>query len=185
MQNIFLIGPMGAGKTTIGKLLAGKLGFKFSDSDAMIEQRCGVDIKTIFDIEGENGFRVREEKMIEELTGLSSSVLSTGGGAILNKQSRQILGTRGIVIYLNIDPHEQYLRIKGDRSRPLLQGASPLDKLTELFNIRHPLYVETCDYICYPTGIGPLKIASELALLQQTLQSSLNSYIYPSWLQVK
>ena len=185
MQNIFLVGPMGAGKTTIGKILSQKLGFEFLDTDAVITARCGVEITTIFEIEGEAGFREREAKLIDELTQLPSIVLSTGGGAVLNAQSRHHLLARGLVIYLCIHPQEQFKRTKGDRGRPLIQGNDPLGRLTELFERRHPLYLEACDYICYPIGQNPQKIANEIGLLHQSLQEPLNSYTLPDWLHVK
>lgn len=185
MQNIFLVGPMGAGKTTIGKILSQKLGFEFLDTDSVITARCGVEITTIFEIEGEAGFRAREAKLIDELTQLTSIVLSTGGGAVLNADTRHHLFVRGLVIYLCINPEEQFKRTKGDRSRPLIQGHDPLGRLTDLFSLRHPLYLAACDYICYPLGQNPQKIANEICLLHQSLHEPLNSYTLPNWIHVK
>ena len=122
-RNIFLIGPMGAGKSTIGRLLAQQLNMEFIDSDAVIEERAGADISWIFDIEGEAGFRKREERIINELTQLQGIVLSTGGGAILSKENRNYLSARGIVIYLETTVEKQFQRLnvtKSDRSYKIL-----------------------------------------------------------------
>lgn len=146
-QNIFLVGLMGAGKTTIGRLLAKHRQLDFLDSDQEIEARCGVSIPTIFEIEGEAGFRRRESAMIDELTQRQGIVLATGGGAVLNPDNRQWLKSRGTVVYLRAHPHELYLRTRHDRNRPLLQDGDPLLKLQELYTLRNPLYMETADVV--------------------------------------
>jgi len=146
-NNIFLIGPMGAGKSTIGKRLAKTLQKTFLDSDHQIEARTGVDIPTIFDIEGEAGFRKRESAVIDELTQDSNLVLATGGGAILSEENRQHLMSRGIVIYLQTSVSQQLARTRHDRNRPLLATEDPEAKLTELMNIRAPLYQDIADII--------------------------------------
>lgn len=146
-DNIFLVGLMGAGKTTIGKLLAKHRGMSFIDSDHEIEARCGVSIPTIFEIEGEEGFRRREVCAIDELTRHRGIVLGTGGGAVLNPHNRDRLKARGIVVYLRCHPNELYLRTRHDRNRPLLQTEDPLAKLQALFERRHPLYMQTADIV--------------------------------------
>lgn len=146
-DNIFLIGLMGAGKTTIGKLLAKHRGMTFLDSDHEIEARCGVSIPTIFEIEGEPGFRRREVCMIDELTRRRGIVLGTGGGAVLDPANRERLKARGVVIYLRGLPHELFQRTRHDRNRPLLQTGDPLAKLQALYQERHPLYMQTADIV--------------------------------------
>lgn len=145
-RNIFLIGPMGAGKSTIGKLLAQNLGMEFVDSDQEIERRAGAEISWIFDIEGEDGFRKREERIINELTQRQGIVLSTGGGAIVSKESRNYLSARGIVIYLETTVEKQYQRTLKDKKRPLLQNVEdPRQVLEDLAKERNPLYEEIAD----------------------------------------
>lgn len=145
-NRIFLIGPMGTGKTTIGKQLATQLGMTFADSDQEIQDRTGVDINTIFEYEGEDGFRDREEAVIEDMTQIDRQVLATGGGAILRPKSRQNLSARGIVVYLQCSPEQQYERTCRDRNRPLINTDEPLEKLRELMAEREPLYAETADH---------------------------------------
>ena len=145
--NLSLVGPMGAGKSTIGKRLARDLGMDFLDSDHVIEKRTGVDIPLIFEIEGEAGFRVRERAVIEELTARRCVVLATGGGAILDPANRRALAARGTVIYLRTTPEQSLARTGGCHNRPLLQTESPLTRLRELFTVRDPLYAETADLI--------------------------------------
>jgi len=146
MHNLFLIGPMGAGKTTLGRIIAQELGYPFFDSDRVIEERTGVDIPTIFDYEGEQGFRDRESKVIDELTQLKKVVLATGGGAVLRKENRDRLAQRGFVIYLKVSVKSQLDRTSRDKSRPLLQIEDPEKKLRELADARRPLYEATCDF---------------------------------------
>jgi shikimate kinase len=145
--NIFIVGLMGAGKTTIGRLLARHRHCEFIDSDHEIERRCGVSIPTIFEIEGEAGFRRREVCVIDELTRRQGIILATGGGAILDPRNRAHLKGRGTVVYLRCHPDELYLRTRHDRNRPLLQTDDPLAKLNALYAQRHPLYMETADIV--------------------------------------
>lgn len=145
--SIFLIGPMGAGKTTIGKRLARNLSMEFKDSDREIEVRTGVTISTIFDIEGEEGFRKREARMIEELTRRNNTVLATGGGAILRTENRQALVSRGTVIYLKTSIAQQLTRTRHDRNRPLLATEDPESRLRALMEIREPLYLQTAEIV--------------------------------------
>jgi shikimate kinase len=145
--NVFLVGLMGAGKTTVGKLLAKHRDLEFVDSDHEIIARCGVSIPTIFEIEGEEGFRRREMAVIDELTQRRGIVLATGGGAILRPENRAWLKSRGTVVYLRGQPQELYLRTRHDKNRPLLQTDDPLKKLQELYAQRHPLYMQTADIV--------------------------------------
>ncbi len=145
--NIILIGPMGAGKTTVGRRLAHLLNMRFHDSDIHIIERTGVDIPTIFDIEGEAGFRVRETHALEELTHLEGIVLATGGGAILREENREILKSRGWVIYLTVPLHLQLKRTQRDPNRPLLQTGNPRVRLQKINQERDPLYREVADWV--------------------------------------
>jgi shikimate kinase len=146
-NNIFLVGPMGAGKTTIGRQLAAVLGFDFEDSDHEIQNRTGVDIPTIFEFEGERGFREREAQVIDELTQRQSLVLATGGGVVLAESNRKHLASRGLVVYLFCSPEQQYERTVRDRNRPLLHTGDPLRRLKELFAERDPLYRQVADIV--------------------------------------
>ncbi len=145
-NNIFLIGPMGTGKTTIGRHLASALGMEFEDSDAEIQRRTGVDIPLIFELEGEVGFRKRERKVIEQLTAREDLVLATGGGAVLDPDNRRHLTGRGLVIYLHCSPEQQYQRTARDRNRPLLHDGDPRVRLQELMEQRDSLYRQTSDF---------------------------------------
>lgn len=141
-QNIYLVGLMGAGKTTVGRQLARRLGRPFFDSDHEIVARTGVAIPTIFEIEGEEGFRRREALAIAELTAGRDMVMATGGGVVLNPENRRLLHDTGWVVYLNVPPALLYERTRHDRNRPLLKVPDPLAKLEELHALRDPLYRE-------------------------------------------
>jgi shikimate kinase len=149
--NFFLVGLMGAGKSTIGKHLARKLGKSFFDSDREIERRTGVKIPVIFDIEGEAGFRLREQQVIHEFTQRQDIVLATGGGAVLSPANREDLHARGTVIYLRANIDDLFARTRRDKNRPLLQTTDPKARLTELFLQRDPLYQEIA-HIVIDTG---------------------------------
>lgn len=146
-DNLYLVGLMGAGKTTVGRLLARHYGSAFRDSDHEIEARTGVKIPHIFEIEGEEGFRRREAGVIAELTQLPGLVLATGGGAILSPDNRAALKANGLVIYLRGSPEHLYERMRHDRNRPLLQTDNPLEKLRMLYRMRDPLYREIADLV--------------------------------------
>ncbi len=146
-RNIFLVGPMGAGKSTIGRHLAQQLHMEFFDSDTVIEERTGADIAWVFDVEGEEGFRVREENVINDLTEKQGIVLATGGGSILSKESRNRLSARGIVVYLETTIEKQLARTQRDKKRPLLQTDQPREVLEALAEERNPLYEEIADYV--------------------------------------
>lgn len=138
---------MGAGKTTVGRQLARRLGRPFYDSDHEIVERTGVPIPTIFEIEGEDGFRRREAQTIRELTEDDGLVLATGGGVVLRAENRERLHDTGWVVYLNVPPVLLYERTRNDRNRPLLQVADPLRRLEELYTLRDPLYRETAHLV--------------------------------------
>ena len=144
-KSIFLIGPMGAGKSAVGRKLASTMGFDFSDSDEVIEERTGVDIPFIFDKEGEAGFRVREAKVIDDLSLLDSVVLATGGGSAMDPESRNKMAARGVVVYLHATVDQQLERTRKGRERPLLRDADPRDVLEALMAIRDPQYREIAD----------------------------------------
>lgn len=145
--NIYLVGLMGAGKTTVGRQLAKKLGRPFFDSDHEIVERTGVPIPTIFEIEGESGFRKRESQTINELTATQGIVMATGGGAVLDPENRRVMHDTGWVVYLNVPPLMLYQRTRNDRNRPLLQVEDPLARLESLHAVRDPLYRETAHFV--------------------------------------
>lgn len=145
--SIFLVGMMGAGKTSVGRVLAKRLDKVFYDSDHVIEERTGVKIPVIFEIEGEAGFRNRESAVIDELTALPDIVLATGGGAVLAESNRTRLRSRGTVVYLRAAVRDLLNRTRHDRNRPLLQTADPRARLAELYEQRDPLYRETAHVI--------------------------------------
>lgn len=151
--NIYLIGLMGAGKSTAGRLLAQTMGREFYDSDDEIVKRTGASIPTIFEIEGEVGFREREQRMIAELCAKKSVILGTGGGAILREANREALKNTGWVVYLSTSPERLINRTRYDKNRPLLQTANPLSVLTQLYEVRHPIYQDLAD-IVITTGAG-------------------------------
>lgn len=166
--NVFLVGLMGAGKTTVGRLLAKHLHKTFVDSDHEIEQRTGVNIPLIFELEGEAGFRAREAAVIEELAGQRDIVLATGGGAVLNPKNRDVLRRNGTVIYLRARVEDLWLRTRHDRNRPLLQTADPQAKLRELFAQRDPLYREVADIV---VDTGEQNVNSLVRQLEQQLKT--------------
>ncbi|QJC28745.1 shikimate kinase AroK [Enterobacteriaceae endosymbiont of Plateumaris consimilis] len=148
-RNIFLIGPMGAGKSTIGRQLANQLNMEFFDSDEEIERRTGADINWVFDVEGELGFRKREKKIINEITTKKGIILATGGGSITSKETRKYLSSRGIVIYLKTTIEKQLIRTQRDKKRPLLNNKNKpaIEILQNLAKERNPLYKEIADII--------------------------------------
>ena len=161
-MNVFIVGPMGAGKTTVGKLLAQELGLEFRDSDHEIELRAGTNISWIFDIEGEDGFRTREAKIIDDMTQESGIVLATGGGAVLDEQSRRHMSARGTVVYLRAPLELQLERTKFDRDRPLLQVEDREAKLKELMEERDPVYLEVADLVIDTDQKSSKKIVKEI-----------------------
>ncbi len=152
LNNLFLVGLMGSGKTTIGRQLAKFFGREFIDSDHEIVRRTGADIPWIFDIEGEAGFRERERVVIEELTQRKRLVLATGGGVVLDRRNRENLASYGRVIYLAASPEQLFKRTAKDHNRPLLQTDDPLARLEALMLIRDPLYREIADLVIDTNG---------------------------------
>lgn len=150
-STIILVGLMGAGKSTIGRQLARRLHLTFYDSDKVIEERTGVNIPTIFAIEGEQGFRDREEQTIRELCTMPDILLATGGGSVLRDTNRVRIKAAGCVIYLRASAEQLFLRIRHDKNRPLMQTENPLQTLRDLLAVREPLYMEVADIII-PTG---------------------------------
>lgn len=162
-RNIFLIGPMGAGKSTIGRYLAQMLNMEFFDSDQEIERRTGADISWVFDVEGEEGFRVREEKVINDLTEKQGIVLATGGGSIQSRETRNRLSARGIVVYLETTIEKQLARTQRDKKRPLLQGdVEPREVLEALAAIRNPQYEEIADITIRTDDQGAKVVATQI-----------------------
>jgi shikimate kinase len=161
-RNIVLVGPMGAGKTTIGRMLARELGFVFEDSDKVIEERCGADIPWIFDVEGEQGFRARESAIIKELGERQGLVLATGGGAVLTPENRQALAGCGVVVYLRATVDQQFERTHRDKNRPLLQAENPREVLSRLFAIRDPIYTELADIIILTDNKSPKSVVKQI-----------------------
>jgi len=146
-SRIFLVGPMGSGKTTIGRRLAKSLNMKFIDSDQELERRTGASVALIFDVEGEQGFRERENRMIDELTQVDDRVVATGGGAVLSAANRAALAGRGFVVYLHAELDQLIERTRRDTNRPLLNTENPAERLREILEIRDPLYREIADLI--------------------------------------
>ena len=169
--NIYLVGLMGAGKTSVGRYLAKRLGKTFYDCDHEIERRTGVSIPVIFDIEGEAGFRAREFAVLVELTRLQDIVLATGGGAVINALNRKQLADHGTVVYLRASPSDLWQRTRNDRNRPLLQTADPHAKLQQLFSERDPLYREVAAVV---EDTGNQSVRS----LAQRLEQRLREYFH-------
>ena len=162
-RNIFLVGPMGAGKSTIGRELADKLHLDFHDSDQEIERRTGADIAWVFDLEGEDGFRKREEGVIEDLSEMQGIVLATGGGSVISAQTRNRLSARGIVVYLETTIDKQVARTQRDRRRPLLQTSEePRTVLENLAVERNPLYEEIADIIVQTDDQSAKAVANKI-----------------------
>ena len=161
-QNIFLVGPMGAGKSAVGRQLARLLHLEFLDSDEEIESRTGVDIPFIFEKEGEAGFRKREARVIDDLSRKDGVVLATGGGAVMDPQNRNHLGARGFVIYLHTSVDQQLSRTRKGRDRPLLDSDDPRVVLESLMAIREPLYREVADLTVETDGRKVRAVANEI-----------------------
>jgi len=160
--NVFLIGPMGSGKSAVGRQLARLLRFTFYDSDADIEAKTGVDIAYIFDKEGEPGFRLREKESVERLTRLDGVVLATGGGAVIDADNRRVLAERGTVVYLETSVDQQLERTRHGRHRPLLNDTDPQEKLKELMLRRTALYKEIADLMVSTNGRRVQLVAEEI-----------------------
>jgi shikimate kinase len=164
-QNVYLIGPMGAGKTAVGRRLAAALDKEFHDSDAEIEKRTGVDIRFIFEKEGEQRFRERERDVIADLTALDNVVVATGGGAVLDASSRARLAATGTVVFLEASVDAQLKRTQATRNRPLLMNGDPRAVLERLMSIRRPLYEEIADIRIDTTGRDVRAVAADIRTL--------------------
>lgn len=161
-RNIFLVGPMGSGKTAVGRRLARDIGAEFCDSDAVIEERTGVDIPYIFEKEGEEGFRRREADIVEELTGADDIVLATGGGAVMVEENRNRLADRGTVVYLHATVAQQLERTSHNKNRPLLMSGDPERILADLMDRRDPLYRDIASIIVETDGRSVADVAAEI-----------------------
>ncbi len=166
-RNVYLIGPMGAGKSTIGKHLADLLKMEFIDSDAEIERRCGADIAWIYDVEGEEKFREREEKVIHELTERNGIVLATGGGVVASPINRGRLAARGTVVYLRVTVDQQMERTAKDRTRPQLQVNNKREVLEQMSEERAHLFEEIADYVIKTDERGVRTVAADIVKMLQ------------------
>lgn len=153
---------MGSGKSTIGRLLSNELKLEFIDSDKVIEERAGANIPWIFDVEGEDGFRDREENVIDQVTEQDNIVLATGGGVVMRENNRKILRERGFVIYLHASVDQQVDRTARDKNRPLLQTTNPRQRLEELIRLRDPLYRQTADFVLRTDRRHPRAVIGEV-----------------------
>jgi shikimate kinase len=161
-RSIFLVGMMGAGKSTIGRLLADAIGFEFIDADRELEARSGVPVPTIFEIEGEAGFRRRESALLDELTLQQGVVLATGGGSVLEPLTRQRLRERGLVIYLRTSADEVHRRTRRDKNRPLLRTENPRERIAQLLAEREPLYEDVAHVTVQSAASNPKKLLQRL-----------------------
>jgi len=161
-RNIYIVGPMGAGKSTIGRQIAQQLHLEFVDSDAEIERRTGAEIAWVFDVEGEDGFRKREADVIGDLTEQQGIVLATGGGSILSKDVRNKLSARGFVVYLETAIDKQVARTQRDKRRPLLRSDNPRQVLEDLAQLRNPLYEEIADLTVHTDDQSAKLVAKEI-----------------------
>lgn len=161
-RSLFLVGMMGAGKTTVGRMLAQAMGFEFVDADRELEARSGALVATIFSVEGEEGFRRREAALLDELSQRPGIVLATGGGAVLNDDTRRRLRERGLVLYLRASADEIHRRTRNDRSRPLLQTADPRAKIEELLAQREPLYAAAAHLTVQSASSNPRRLVRRL-----------------------
>ena len=164
-MNIFIVGPMGSGKTTVGKIVANELFLEFHDTDATIEEKTGVTIDWIFDIEGEQGFRKRETLVLKDLVALNSIVLATGGGIVIEPENRELLASRGTVFYLHTPLSTQIDRTSKDKDRPLLKGQDPSKVLSDLQESRQAFYEEVADHIINTENKNGSEVANEIVKL--------------------
>ena len=164
-RNIYLVGPMGAGKSTIGRVLAAELHLGFRDSDKVIEDRTGADIPWIFDMEGEEGFRDRESAVLQELSQGQDLVIATGGGIILRSENREMMRSSGYVCYLTASIEQLVERTARDKKRPLLQVENPRQKIIDLVSLRDPLYIESADFVVNTDRRSPKVVAQEISAL--------------------
>lgn len=164
-RNIYLVGPMGAGKSTIGRVLAAELHLNFRDSDRVIEERTGANIPWIFDMEGEEGFRDRESTVLAELAKEQNIVIATGGGIVLRESNRAIMKASGYVCYLTASIDQLVERTARDKKRPLLQVDNPRQRIIDLLAMRDPLYRDAADFIINTDKRSPKVVAQEISSL--------------------
>lgn len=162
-KKIVLVGSMGAGKSTIGRLLARQLQLPFKDTDSVIEERSGADIPWIFDVEGEQGFRLRETAVLRDMMALDDLVLATGGGIVLKEENRQLLKQADVVVYLAASPEQLYKRTEKDSKRPLLQVERPLDTIKQLVAERDPLYREVATRVIITGDENPKVVVNTIS----------------------
>ncbi|MHB8622513.1 MAG: shikimate kinase AroK [Sulfuricaulis sp.] len=174
-DNVFLIGPMGAGKSTIGRHLAELLGKEFQDSDQEIEKRTGASIPLIFEIEGEAGFRSRESSVLDDLTRKTNLVLATGGGIILSQDNQRTLHDRGLVVYLHAPLETLLQRTRRDRHRPLLRTTDRRRTLEDILKTREPIYRQTADVVIETAHRSPVSVAREIARKLEAMQNDENA----------
>jgi shikimate kinase len=178
-NSIFLIGPMGAGKTTVGRRAARTLGLRFVDMDVELEARCGVNVSTIFDIEGEGGFRAREARLLDELTRERDLMVATGGGVILRDDNRARLKERVLVVYLKTTVERQLERLARDTQRPLLRAPDREARLQEFARVRNPLYEDTADIALTSDSRRPARMAERIVTAVREYRSEI-SFTVPS-----
>ncbi len=167
-DNIFLIGPMGSGKTTLGRRVAPALGLEFVDLDEELEKRCGVEVAVIFDIEGEKGFRDREHALLAEVAAGSGRVIATGGGAVLREDNRSLLRAGGLVVWLNASVAQQLKRLERDKRRPLLAAPDRRERLSRMADHRNPIYAEVADIVFESKNLPLHRMAQAL---EQTIRT--------------
>lgn len=172
MDNIFLIGPMGSGKTTLGRRIAPRFGLEFLDLDEELERRCGVEVAVIFEIEGEHGFRERESRLLEEVAGGSGLLVATGGGSVLAPGNRDVMRSAGTVVWLNATVDQQIRRLERDKRRPLLAAPDRRQRLTRMAEQRNPIYASLAD-IEFRSSNRPLPRMADA--LERTIRESLSA----------
>ncbi len=161
-RNIILVGPMGSGKSTIGNIMAKKLNREFKDSDHYIEEKTGVDIARIFDIEGEQGFRDRETSALSDLLAQNNRVIATGGGSVMRKENQAMLRSQGYIIFLDTSVNQQMYRLRRDKKRPLLQTENPSERLGDLLELRRPIYLSLADLAVKTDRRQARKLATDI-----------------------
>lgn len=172
MENIFLIGPMGSGKTTLGRRIAPRLGLEFVDIDEELEKRCGVGVALIFEIEGEAGFRERERNLLAEVAGRRGQLIATGGGSVLDEHNREVIRANGHAVWMNTSVDQQIRRLERDKRRPLLAAPDRRQRLTAMAEERNPIYASMADAV-FESKNRPL--GQMAGALERTIRSFLDN----------